>query len=199
MDNQIECYYQPEVKLYKGFDSEFIPSKLGKTKGIERLIIHAPEGEFEHLLEQLTLKTFWIVFTSEPHKKFSRCSLSWLKRQKLIGITNNSALFYTISESLEVLKDIEGSIIWRYGAGISLPIREPKSINIEKAIDIQIGIKNNLIEAISCYKCIVIANRDGYGVNVIWRNDWEFSEETKDWANQLADKYKWDGHPFITY
>jgi hypothetical protein len=197
MENQIECFYQPKIKLNKGFDSEFVLPRLEENEDIQRLIIHAPEGKFEHLLEKLNFKSYWIVFSSEPVENFKTCNLSWFKKWRLIGITDHSSLFYTISESLGVLKDVDESIIWRYGGGISLPIKEPNSIEIEKAIDIQIGIKKNLIEAIMCYKCVVIANRDGYGVNVIWSSSWEFSKEITDWAIKLTDKYKWEGNPFI--
>ncbi|HEX9059027.1 MAG TPA: hypothetical protein VF941_02515 [Clostridia bacterium] len=197
-ENKVECFYQTKIKLYKGFDSEYISHYLECKDGLRRLIIHAPEGEFEHLLKQLTLKTNWIAFSSElTNQNLTKCKLSWLERWMLMGITEGNTLFYNVSDSLGMLRNVNESIIWRYGAGISLPVKEPGNCDIEKAIKIQIDIRRNLFKAVMFYGCVVISNRDGYGVNLIWYDEWEFAREINEWAINLAGHHKWFGEPFL--
>lgn len=197
MDSHIECYYQSTIKNYKGFDSEFFPVGLEGLPGMQRLKIHAPQGTFENLLEKLVLNIKWVVFSSEPVDGFQRCNLSWLQKWNLKGICDSTSLFYAVSKSPKLVEKVNETILWCYGAGLAIPINDENESKLRKVIEMQTNLKKRLvIDIINEFKCIVLANKDGYGVDVIWNTNWEYARDTLEWAKELTTKYRWEGYPF---
>jgi hypothetical protein len=204
MDNNIKCYYQKEIKKYSGFDSEYFPKRLQGSKHISRLKIHASPGQYEEILDSFKIPDLcWIAFATDIDnsvKGFQTCQLSWFQKFKLSGLYEFEwqTLFYVIGQLKDIIIKTNGSGIWERGVGIALPLREVTLDTISQAIDIQVSMGKKFVNAIvNDFQCGIIANADGYGLDIIWNTDWEQSPKIEEWANIVSNEYKWGGYPFV--
>lgn len=202
MKKQIECFYQEKFVKIQGFDSEFLPASLHNIKNVKRLKIHAHSGNYEHLLKELEFPDHtWIVFVSGNDlsgDKVKECKLSWLQKIKVKGLCDDKTLFLMTGRLHEMLVKAEESTLWNYGAGIALSVTDLNDTTFKKAIDIQVNLGSKFVNAIDReYRCTVIANADGYGVDIIWSTDYTHAAKIKEWAKQLINIYKWKGYPFL--
>ena len=125
-------------------------------------------------------------------------SLSWIEKL-FFGEIFDGNLFYTLQDSLEVVKMVNCSGLWDLGAGIVLPIQNEEDALIRKAIQVQLSI-NKFCKSLKytklileSYNCLVLSNADAYGIDIIWKSSWKYSDVLTKWSNELSILYPWNG------
>lgn len=194
MDTEnIICILQHEFRVIPHFDSEFLSHSLTMVENIHRFLICAEKGTFEFLLAELPAKNHWIIFAGDPVEESIEFNLSLIERLKADDYLQRS-LYYLVTEKLADIKKVSGSGLWDLGASLALPLRQVNNETVHQAIKHQINVRSSQPRIVADYGCFLLAHQDGYGVNVIWSSDWEFSSQTLEWAKELEQKYPSKGN-----
>jgi hypothetical protein len=214
MLNRIRCVYQNLFRTNQLIENMHSPSVYDDR--LHRLIISEPWDEdhlyyYPQLFSTFPLNTNWIVFSS---KKIDRSSKNLLNlRQRLLVIIDDfnpfgiiaslydgldfegsTGLFCLFTHNLQDLEKVNSSSLWKTGPGLALPFTDGEdAVLLKQAVRLQISVRRNLIREIkTTFKCVVITRHDGDGVNLLWDDEWRYSNLVKEWALKLESEYPWE-------
>lgn len=191
MENDIQCCLQLDVKLIRYFDSEFFSADVKKIRGLHRLLIHGAEEKYESILATVSSNIPWIIFSSDNIEGYTSYKVPFFERLLIDEdiLHDSKSLYYLITNDLTDVLKINEIGAWSMGNGIGVPLRQRDDDEIRRALYYQINLLSSQKKIIEDFGCFLLAHKDGYGVNVIWSDAWEYAGETMEWAIKLAKKY----------